>query len=333
MGDTIRERKQALATVSTSTKIELVEALRREKEKTARHLADARAQRERAKSEALKVKIVVDPSASRPFKDLVARATANHPALTKLDFSVGAWWLSGADVLALAEVLKHNTTVTDVNFHGNSLAAQGAAALADALRVNSCITALNLGGNQITSVGARSLAESLQSPTCALRSLLLYSNAITDDGVFELAFALGSSKTGPPPPVCRCMPCSRHPRCCACMRPSSLAERLLLFGREPQAAQKRVLGKGADGSSLAMGGGPASAWQHGGPACRCPHPRTSGAQQHCHAHAQGGQACYEESGVFTGNWGLALFSGAGCWPGGWAREAVGFLGGNATEVE
>ena len=45
MGDTIRERKQALATVSTSTKIELVEALRREKEKTARHLADARAQR------------------------------------------------------------------------------------------------------------------------------------------------------------------------------------------------------------------------------------------------------------------------------------------------
>ena len=210
MGDTIRERKQALATVSTSTKIELVEALRREKEKTARHLADARAQRERAKSEALKVKIVVDPSASRPFKDLVARATANHPALTKLDFSVGAWWLSGADVLALAEVLKHNTTVTDVNFHGNSLAAQGAAALADALRVNSCITALNLGGNQITSVGARSLAESLQSTTCALRSLLLYSNAITDDGVFELAFALGGSKTGPPPPVCHCMPCSHH---------------------------------------------------------------------------------------------------------------------------
>ena len=202
MGDTFRERKSTLGSASTSTKIELVEALRREKEKTARHLAEAKAQREQAKSEALKVKIVVDPSASRPFKDLMAKATANHAALTKLDFSVGAWWLSGADVLALAEVLKHNTTVTDINFHGNSLAAQGAAALAGALRVNSCITALNLGGNQITSVGARSLAESLLAPTCALRSLLLYSNAITDDGVLELAFALGGSRTGPPPPLC-----------------------------------------------------------------------------------------------------------------------------------
>lgn len=197
MGDTFRARKQTYGTLSTTGRIELVDALRREKDKTARHLVDAKAQRERAREDSLKTKIVVDPSASRPFKDLIAKAERNHAALTKLDFSVGAWWLSGADVVALAEVLKHNTTITDVNFHGNSLAAQGAAALAGMLKINSSITALNLGGNQITSVGAKALAESLHAPKCALRSLLLYSNSITDDGVYALAFALGGTKIGP----------------------------------------------------------------------------------------------------------------------------------------
>jgi len=122
------------------------------------------------------------------------KASANHQALTKLDFSVGAWWLSGADVLALADVLKGNTTVTDINFHGNSLGAQGAAALAGMLKVNTCVTALNLGGNHITNVGATSLAASLHAPTCALRSLLLYSNSIADDGACDLAFALGGTR-------------------------------------------------------------------------------------------------------------------------------------------
>ena len=109
----------------------------------------------------------------------MVKAGANHPSLTKLDFSVGAWWLSGADVLALADVLKRNSTVTDINFHGNSLAAQGATAMAEMLKTNTSITSLNLGtpftrftrtqvqiltrrkallgGNHFTSVGARSL--------------------------------------------------------------------------------------------------------------------------------------------------------------------------------
>ena len=194
MGDTFRERKSTYGTLNSHAKVELVEALRREKEKEARHRADIKAQREKAKEEALKNKIVVDPSASRPFKDLMTKASANHAALTKLDFSVGAWWLSGADVIALADVLKRNTTVTDVNFHGNSLGAQGAGTLGVMLKTNTCITALNLGGNQITSVGATSLAESLHEHTCALRSLLLYSNSISDDGACALAFALGGTK-------------------------------------------------------------------------------------------------------------------------------------------
>ena len=75
----------------------------------------------------------------------MVKAGANHPSLTKLDFSVGAWWLSGADVLALADVLKRNSTVTDINFHGNSLAAQGATAMAEMLQTNTSITSLNLG--------------------------------------------------------------------------------------------------------------------------------------------------------------------------------------------
>ena len=115
MGDTFRERKQTYGTLSTTARIELVDALKREKDKTARHLADAKAQREKAKQTSLKTTIVLDPSASRPFKDLIAKAERNHAALTTLDFSVGAWWLSGADVIALAEVLKRNFTVTGID--------------------------------------------------------------------------------------------------------------------------------------------------------------------------------------------------------------------------
>ena len=135
-----RDRKKTYGTLNTTAKIDLVEALQREKEKQARHLADIKAQREKAREDALKNKIVVEPSASRPFKDLMTKASANHAALTKLDFSVGAWWLEATDVLSLAEVLKRNTTVREVNFHGNSLGPQGATALASTIMVNTTIT-------------------------------------------------------------------------------------------------------------------------------------------------------------------------------------------------
>ena len=57
--------------------------------------------------------------------------------------------------------MKQNTTVTELNFHGNSLGVQGAETLAGMLKTNRTLTALNLGGNGITSAGAKSIADSL----------------------------------------------------------------------------------------------------------------------------------------------------------------------------
>ena len=204
---TFVERKKQYHLLNPKAKIDLVDALRREKEKAERHVADIKAQRERQRAEGLRNKIVVDPSASRPFLDMIARVRTNHAALTKLDFSVGAWWLNGADVITLAEALKQNTTVTELNFHGNSLGVQGAETLAGMLKTNRTLTALNLGGNGITSAGAKSIADSLYfNGGPALRVLQLYSNSITDDGANALGFALGGTKVPQNP-----APCTLHP--------------------------------------------------------------------------------------------------------------------------
>jgi hypothetical protein len=47
--------------------------------------------------------------------------------------------------IALADALKENKLVTDVNLSWNEIGAEGASALADALKVNTSVTNINLG--------------------------------------------------------------------------------------------------------------------------------------------------------------------------------------------
>ena len=64
--------------------------------------------------------------------------------------SLGSFGLHDQDVMAIAEALKVNATVTDVYLYGNQISDQGAMAIAEALKVNATVNYVNLAGNQIS---------------------------------------------------------------------------------------------------------------------------------------------------------------------------------------
>ena len=60
--------------------------------------------------------------------------------LTFIDNSIG---VEGAK--ELAEALKTNTTLTEINLGDNSIGGEGAKAIAEALKTNTTLTQINLG--------------------------------------------------------------------------------------------------------------------------------------------------------------------------------------------
>ena len=61
------------------------------------------------------------PTRNRAFLDLLARLETDDPTLTVLDFSVGAWWLTGEDVQELSLLLGKNTVVQEVGTDNKSI--------------------------------------------------------------------------------------------------------------------------------------------------------------------------------------------------------------------
>ena len=97
-------------------------------------------------------------------------------------------------VEALAEVLKSNSTLQELNLFCNQAGDDGAIALAQALKSNSTLINLDLTDNHITSKGIDFIAQSLKSNS-ALRKIYLRANAIGDSGVKALAQAFKSNST------------------------------------------------------------------------------------------------------------------------------------------
>ena len=82
--------------------------------------------------------------------------------------------LTALDAAAVAEILKSNTSVTEVNLNGNKeIGDEGAKALAEALKVNTTVKTLWLDDCGIGDDGAAALAEALRSNT-SLTTLGLY---------------------------------------------------------------------------------------------------------------------------------------------------------------
>ena len=92
-------------------------------------------------------------------------------------------------IASLAEAMKVNTTLTQMNLENNHIGSAGAASLADAMKVNKTLTQLNVWNNNIGDSGAASLAEAMKVNT-VLTQILLESNKIGHAGAGSLAEAI-----------------------------------------------------------------------------------------------------------------------------------------------
>ena len=81
---------------------------------------------------------------------------------------------------AIAETLRVNTTITELDLMQTDLCEGGVQAIAEALRVNTTLTKLNLYGNKLVQGGGLAIAEALRV-NITLKSLDLGDNCHIDD--------------------------------------------------------------------------------------------------------------------------------------------------------
>ena len=112
--------------------------------------------------------------------------------ITKLILSGNVIATEGAT--ALAEMLKENRTLQQLNVHSNSIGQGGATALAEMLKENRTLQQLDVGGNSIGQGGATALAEMLKENT-TLQQLNIGFNSIGQGGATALAEMLKENRT------------------------------------------------------------------------------------------------------------------------------------------
>ena len=127
------------------------------------------------------------------FHSNLARVFGSYLTLHTLTLTY-TWRISDAHIVALAEALKQNTSLTELDLSSNHISDQGAADLAEALKQNMSLTELNLSANDISAQGAAALAEALKQNTSLtqlnLSQRYLSSNSISAQGAAALAEAL-----------------------------------------------------------------------------------------------------------------------------------------------
>ena len=121
---------------------------------------------------------------SDDVKDL-ARLEVEYPEVGKYEIT----HISDEGVVALAQALHHNSTLTSLYFSNNSISGAGAIAIAQALHHNSTLEKLYLSNNAITDDGAVALAQAL-CHNSTLEKLYLSKNVISDAGAVAIAQAL-----------------------------------------------------------------------------------------------------------------------------------------------
>lgn len=85
------------------------------------------------------------------IKEIIKNVTDNKESYTKVDFThLGdSCLLSGEQVKDLAEALKNNTNVSEVNLEKRGVQDAGAVEIAEVLKTNTTITKIDLGYNKI----------------------------------------------------------------------------------------------------------------------------------------------------------------------------------------
>ncbi len=90
----------------------------------------------------------------------------------------------------IAEALKINAVLSELQLPGNVVRALGAQALAEALKVNASVTKLDLNSNELGEAGARHLANALRGGNASLTELQLDLNRIGPEGAKAIADSL-----------------------------------------------------------------------------------------------------------------------------------------------
>lgn len=91
--------------------------------------------------------------------------------------------------IAIANMIKENTTIVKLNLESNCLGEYGIHELANALRVNTTITNLNLSRNNLEEYGTQEIADALCMNT-TITALNLSSNCLGENGALIIAEAL-----------------------------------------------------------------------------------------------------------------------------------------------
>jgi len=117
----------------------------------------------------------------------LAEALRTNTTLTEINLTCNGIGPEGAK--ALVETLQLNIKLTTINFGCNGIGDEGAKALAEALRTNTTLTKINLANNNIGLEGIKALAEALQMNT-KLTTIDLANSNIGDKGAKTLAEAL-----------------------------------------------------------------------------------------------------------------------------------------------
>ncbi|CAH3150376.1 unnamed protein product, partial [Pocillopora meandrina] len=119
----------------------------------------------------------------------IAEAMKVNKTLTNLNLSG-----NDAGAICIAEALKVDKTLTNLYLSGNGISAAGATCIAEAMKVNKTLTNLNLSGNGISDAGATCIAEAMKVNK-TLTNLNLSGNGISAAGATCIAEAMKVNKT------------------------------------------------------------------------------------------------------------------------------------------
>ena len=119
--------------------------------------------------------------ASSSLHVLLSRSLGSNLQITKLDLSYCALGYFFCECSALAEAIKHNSTITQLNLLWCELGTGDFTALAEAIKHNSIITELNLSANELGPGDCTALAEAIKHNSTITRLDLTYNKLGTGD--------------------------------------------------------------------------------------------------------------------------------------------------------
>jgi Ran GTPase-activating protein (RanGAP) involved in mRNA processing and transport len=129
-----------------------------------------------------------DIESANVLRELIRR----NKTITSLCIACNAFGCNAAAVRSIADGVRHNTTLHQLDLRFCGLDDQGISVLANALAVrNDSTLDLNLEYNEITSVGVRTLVDDSVEAVETITKLCLSSNPIRSEGATILADALG----------------------------------------------------------------------------------------------------------------------------------------------